>query len=175
MMRAESATLQPLLPRAMPAMSTPFRRLLGTGVLCAVSVCQAAGPPRGLGDGNGSGPVLTREQLRECVAQQSRIAASHAEAVKAHATLGAEQAQLEELGKQLASQAGAVDLNNVDAVAAYNAKVLARQQQADAYAAKAAAVEAQGAALQTRQTEFLKGCDNRRFDPKDAAAVGIGK
>ena len=151
------------------------RRLLATALLCACALGQAAGPPRGLGDGNGSGPWLTREQLRACVTQQSQIATAHAEALKAHAALDAEQTRLDQLGQQLGAQAAEVDLKNVDAVAAYNAKVQARQQQADAYAAKASEWQAQGAALQTQQAEFLKACDNRRFDAKDAAAVGLGK
>jgi hypothetical protein len=40
---------------------------------------------------------------------------------------------------------------------------------------KAARLGAQGEALQAQRAEFLKACDNRRFDAKDAAAVGLAK
>ncbi|MEO7151616.1 MAG: hypothetical protein ABIX46_07900 [Burkholderiaceae bacterium] len=173
MMRARCATPSPSHP--MTASTSALRHCLGAAALWLAVSAQAADLPRGLGDGTGAGPLLTREQLRECVAELSRIEASHAEALKAHAALDAEHARLSDLGKQITDEAPGVDLKNVDAVAAYNAKVQAREQQADAYAAKAARLNAQGVALQAQRGAFLKNCDNRRFDARDAAAVGIGK
>jgi len=154
------------------------RRPLLISMLLLCAAVQAADPPKkapSVGDGKGTGALLTRDQLRDCLMREEGLKSRHAQATQLQTSLGAEQTELDRLAAALKEQAGSVDLKNAEAVAAYNAQVQSRQKLADDYNARAAQFNAQSQALQDEGEAFRKACDNRRFDDKDAAALRSGK
>jgi hypothetical protein len=126
----------------------------------------AAAPPAA-----GARPMLTPEQLRDCLAQKERLQRDAEAALKAKADIDAEKAEIGRIDSQLGEQASGVDRTNADALAAYNAKVAARNQRADAFQVKATAYNKDADALNASREAHVAACDNRRYENREPAAA----
>ncbi|KNZ30944.1 MAG: hypothetical protein AD742_19975 [Methylibium sp. NZG] len=138
----------------------------------------AADPPRQGSFGvksKAGGPLLSRAELRECMARDERVRTQAAATVKLQAQLDQEKAEVTRLGATLKAQMEALDRTNAEAVNAYNEQAQAFDKRVDAYNAGTPAFNAKVETLQREREAFAKGCENRRFDEKDEIAIRNGK
>ena len=112
-------------------------------------------------------PLLTQEQLRDCLAQKDKVAKETEAAVKSRAEVDAQKAEIDSTGKALEDEATTLDRTSEDAVAAYNAKVIARNTKVDAYRARAEAYNVEADRVLATKDAYEKACANRRFDDRD--------
>ena len=158
-----------------------FNTLLKSIVLactCAVlASAHAADPPKegSFGKSKAGGPLLSRAELRDCMARQARVRAQSDETVKLQAELDRERAEVTALGSALKEQLAALDRTSADAVAAYNLQAQAVDKRAGDYNALTPAFNAKLEALKSERDVFAKACENRRFDEKDEIAIKNGK
>ena len=66
-------------------------------------------------------PLLTQEQLRDCLAQKDKVAKETEAALKSRTEVDAQKAEIDSSGKALADEATTLDRTSEGAVAAYNA------------------------------------------------------
>ncbi len=158
-----------------------FNALLKSIVLactCAgFASAQAADPPKegSFGKGKAGGPLLSRAELRDCMARQGRVRSQSDETVNLQAELDREKAEVTALGAALKEQLAALDRTSADAVAAYNLQAQAVDKRAGDYNALTPAFNAKVEALKSERDAFAKVCENRRFDEKDEIAIKNGK
>jgi len=112
-------------------------------------------------------PLLTPEQLRDCLAQKEKLTKETEAAVKSRGEVDAQKAEIDSSGKALESEAASLDRTSEGAVAAFNAKVLDRNAKVDAYRARADAYNAEADRVLATKDAYDKGCANRRFDDRD--------
>lgn len=137
----------------------------------------AADKPReaSFGKGKASGPLLTPAQLRDCLTRQERLRAGTDETTREQTTLTANKAEIDRLGLALKEQMATLDRRSVDAVAAYNAQVEARDKMIDEYQEAVPAFNLKVESLKAEQAGFTKACENRRYDENDEIAIRKGK
>ena len=143
-------------------------------LLCA-AVSQAADKPASFGKGKATGPLLSRAQLRECLAQQGRLQTLSADASKLQAGMAADEAEIKRLDAAHKEKFVSLDRTSAEAVAAYNTESQQLDKLIDAYNANTPAFNAKVEALQAERTSFAKDCDNRNYDEKDELAIKNGK
>ncbi|HSC62822.1 MAG TPA: hypothetical protein VLD35_04255 [Caldimonas sp.] len=112
-------------------------------------------------------PLLTPEQLRDCVAQKEKVTKDTEAAVKSKAAVAAQKAEIDSTGKALEDEAATLDRTSEDAVAAFNAKVIERNGKVDAYRARAEAYNVEVESVLAAKDAYEKACANRRFDDRD--------
>jgi hypothetical protein len=127
------------------------------------------------GTGKGAGPYLTKEELRNCLAEQPRLARQDADLKKERADLDGVKADIARGGDDLKSQLETLDRSSAEAVAAYNDKAQARDRQIDDYQAKVTAFNARVDTGQSEHANFDKACQNRRYFEEDEMALKKGK
>lgn len=146
-------------------------------LLLATPAGHAADKPKeaSFGKGKASGAFLTREQLRGCIAQQTRLALQDAELQKDQAALAAAKAELASSGAALKPELEALDRTSADAVNAYNERAAARDQRIDEYEARVPRFNERVETVRIEREAFAKGCDNRRYFEDDEIAIRKGK
>jgi hypothetical protein len=146
-------------------------------LLLALFAAHAADQPKqsSFGKGKPSGPLLTRAQLRECLAQQERVRVQTEETVKLQAGLERDKAEIARLGVSLKEQLAALDRSNAEAVDAHNTQAQAHDKMIDDYEARVPQFNAKVESLQAQRAGFTKGCENRRYDEVDEIAIKNGK
>jgi len=112
-------------------------------------------------------PVLTPEQLRDCMAQKEKLGKDTDAVVKAKAAVAVDKAEIDSTGAALNEQATTLDRTNADAVATFNAKVLERNGRVDAYQARVAAYNSDAETVLSAKEAYEKACANRRYDDRD--------
>jgi hypothetical protein len=147
---------------------------------CALLACaagQAADNPKesSFGKAKVGGPPLTREQLRQCLAQQSQVKSLDAELATQQTTLASDKAAIVRSGEVLAEQGAALDRTQPDAVAAYNERVLARDKAIDELQARGAQFNTRVGEMQAQREAFAKACNGRSFFETDEIAIQKGK
>lgn len=139
--------------------------------------------------GKPAGKLLTRDQLRQCLANQVVLKQQDAELVKAQAALDADKAAVAKLDAEQAQQEAelqaeraTVDLKDEAAVTAFNAKLAQRgdvegrrsQMVAD-YNAKLAPFNALVQSVNQSRDAWQAGCADRDYDEADYFAIQRGK
>jgi len=112
-------------------------------------------------------PLLTQEQLRDCLAQKDKLAKDTEAAVKSRGEVDAQKAEIDSSGKALQDEATTLDRTSEGAVAAYNAKVTERKAKVDAYRERAEAYNVEADRVLASKDAYDKACANRRFDDRD--------
>lgn len=112
-------------------------------------------------------PILTPEQLRDCLARKDKLATDTDAAVKAKAAITAEKAEIDSSGAALEEQATTLDRTSEDAVAAYNARIIERNGRVDAFRARAAAYNSDADNVLAAKEAYEKACADRRYDDRD--------
>ena len=155
------------------------RRAIGLTLVLflASAFALAADKPRtgSFGKGKTNGPLLTRAELRECLALQERVRLLGESVVATQVELDREKTAIAQRGAALGEQLATLDRTSADVVNAYNADVQAHDQRVDAYNAQTPAFNAKVEALQAGRTQFTRACENRDFDEKDEMAIRKGQ
>lgn len=150
-------------------------------LLCAADLPQAAAAANDklrlgmFGSGKPVGPLLSRAELRECLALQGRIKRGNEAAAADREQLEKEKAELMRQGDELKAELAALDRTSVEAIEQYRAHALARDKAIDAFEARTTEFNARVAALGEDRAGFSQRCDNRRFDELDETAIRNGK
>jgi len=139
--------------------------------LCAALSAQAGSYPKG----KGSGPLLTRDELRQCMALHDRTRTQRDEITRLQQQIAQDKDEIMRRGDALKEQMIWLDRYSEPAVAQYSEQALARDKMIDAYEARVAAHNAQADALKNDSAAFAKSCENRRYDEKDEQAIQKGK
>lgn len=150
-----------------------FALALGLANLAAA----AAEPARAgsFGKGKSNRPLLTRAELRDCLATQDRVRQIGERVVADQAALDKEKTSIKQDGAALAERLAALDRTSTEAVNAYNADAQAHDQRVNAYNASTPAFNAQVDALKDARARFTGACENRDFDEKDEIALRKGQ
>ena len=127
------------------------------------------------GKGKTGGPLLTRNQLRDCMSQQQRIAVQGNEALALQSEFERDKAELQRSGLALKEELAALDRTSAELVDQYNAKAASRDKMIDDFEARASAYNLRVQQLKTEREAFAGACENRRFDEKDEIAIKSGK
>jgi hypothetical protein len=128
-----------------------------------------------LGGGRGSGPLLTREELRSCLIEQDALGQSRDEVARDSRTIDDEKAELARAGTALKDDLDKLDRTNADAVQAHVAKAQAHDQRIDAWNAKLPAFNERVQALQRRQARWKTDCADRRYRENDLILLQMRK
>jgi hypothetical protein len=159
-------------------------RIFPLSAICLLAALLAAAPawaaepkPKeaGFGKAKSGDPMLSKAQLRDCLAQQAKVKTQDDEMESKKAALAAEQAELGRLGESLAGQLAALDRTSAEAVSAYNEQAQARDKRIDAHGANVDQYNARAAALNTEREAFAKTCNNRRYLEDDETALKKGR
>jgi hypothetical protein len=136
----------------------------------------AAEPARAgsFGKGKSNRPLLTRAELRDCLATQERMRQMGDRIVADQAALDKEKAAITRNGAALAERLAALDRTSAEAVNAYNADAQAHDQRISAYNVSTPAFNTQIDAMKEARAKFTGGCENRDFDEKDEIAIRKG-
>jgi len=149
-------------------------RGLGRAASCAVLLAALVSPGAHGADKKAAAPppapktpLLTQEQLRDCLAQKDKLAKDTEAAVKSRGEVDAQKAEIDSSGKALQDEAATLDRTSEGAVAAYNAKVTERKAKVDAYRERAEAYNVEADRVLASKDAYDKACANRRFDDRD--------
>ncbi|MGH6612262.1 MAG: hypothetical protein ACRECQ_18615 [Burkholderiaceae bacterium] len=138
-------------------------------LVAGTALAQPQGKPREatLGGGSGSGPMLTREQLRECLVEQDELKTARDRLARETQQIDAEKAEIAGASAALKDEEGKLDKTNADAVKAYVEKAQAHDQRIDAWNAKLPAVNERVRGLQERNDKWRGSCADRRYKEDD--------
>ncbi len=120
-------------------------------------------------------PLLTREELRACMAAQTKMHEQREELTKLQGQLTAEKEDIVRTGSELKEQLAALDRTNREAIVAYTEANAARDKRIDAFELSSTAYNDKVQASETADAAYKKDCENRRFDEKDETAIKKGK
>lgn len=164
------------MDRSSSLLAGAFALCAALGLSTQAAAQTAPKPSQGtFGQGKGSGPLLTRAELRQCLAQQENLRKSDDELRRERQALDDEKAELVRLGTELKEQLAALDRSSQEAVDQYNARAAARDQRIDVLEARMTPFNARVEAAAAERASFGKRCDNRRYDERDEIAIKNGK
>ena len=147
-----------------------------TGESLPVAKAVGAAPREGsLGKGTSTLPTLTREELRQCLAEQDRIKKEGAELAQAQANMDKERADIERLGTELQADKAKVDTTDEAAVAAYNDRARQRTQRVEEFKAGAVRFNERVDKLVVDRQSYAAKCADRRFFEDDYEAIKAGQ
>jgi hypothetical protein len=119
--------------------------------------------------------LLSRAELRECLARKERIRVQSEETLAQQAQLVRDKEEIVRRGAELKDKLAALDRSSQEAVDQYNVEAAGRDKLIDAYEAATPAFNTKVEALTAQREAFVKACDNRRYDEKDELAIQRGK
>lgn len=127
------------------------------------------------GSGKGAGPLMTRAELRECLAIEARVLDGTQSAAREREQLEKEKAELIRQGDALKAELETLDRTSAEAIEAYRSRVQARDKAIDEFDVRSDSFNTRVGALDADRSTFKQRCDNRRFDQADEAALRKGK
>jgi aspartate oxidase len=128
-----------------------------------------------MGKGTSPLPILTKEQLRQCMAEQERIRKENAELAQAQEQMDKDRAEIERLGKEIETEKPKVDTSDESAVNAFNERVRQRIKMVEDFKAAVPAFNQRVDKLGVDRQAFATGCADRRFFEDDLAEIKAGK
>ena len=153
-----------------------FRALLAGALLIAISSHAADKPKEAtFGGGKGSGAFLTKNQLRDCMAQQATVKQTSADMQAMQDKLNADKADIGKAGETLKADLEALDRTSPEAVNAYNERAVARDKRIDEYQQQVDQFNGRVDAVRAEREAFSKACENRRYFEDDEIAIRKGK
>ncbi|MEO8278291.1 MAG: hypothetical protein ABI564_01295 [Ideonella sp.] len=116
-------------------------------------------------------PLLTREQLRDCMALQARNKDLAAEVTRMQTEVTAQTDEVKRDGEALRADMATVDRSNAEAVNAYNLRAANRSRQVADFEGRVADFNAKVQAFEDGRAGYARTCENRKFDEKDEKAL----
>jgi hypothetical protein len=162
----------------LPAMRLPVVLSLALTATSLVGEASAAGDKLRLGifgNGKGTGPLLTRAELRECLTLQERVRSGSEVAVRDRDQLEQEKSALMRDREDIKAALERLDLANAEAVEQHKARAKAHDLAIQDFSARSDAFNGRIGSLESDRAGFKQRCDNRRFDLVDEEAIRKGK
>lgn len=128
-----------------------------------------------LGGGSASGPVMTKDELRQCLAEQDRLKQETADVVATQKKLAADRAEIDRTSAALDADRPNVDVSNKEAVDAFNARLQAKGKLVADYQAAAPAFNQRVDKLDADDKAFTKNCRDRRYFEDEYDEIKAGK
>lgn len=149
----------------------------GTAKPPAKSAAKAGAKQRegSFGGGSASGPMLTKDELRQCLAEQDRMKQETADVVATQKKLAADRAEIDRVSAALDADRPNVDVSNKEAVDAFNARLQAKGKLVADYQAAAPAFNARVDKLDADDKAFTKNCRDRRYFEDEYDEIKAGK
>lgn len=122
-----------------------------------------------------SGPVLSREQLRSCVAQQNRLNSESAWLDQLEAGQKLKAAELERLEQAISQREPLVDKYSQESVDSFNALIKKQRKLVAAYNESLPAYNAEVDKYKISQQGFNTNCAGHAYYENDMQAVIAGK
>lgn len=157
---------------------------LVAAALAALSLTAQAGDPAPSkkgnvlslgGQGKGGGKLLTRDELRECLAQEKRLKTMNEEIRSLQADLDGDTAEIGKRAEELKQAIATVDRTSQEAVDAVKAKAAEQDQRVDAYNAKLGPFNVKAQAVENERAAFSSNCHDRPYSEIDYFAIQRGK
>lgn len=127
------------------------------------------------GQGKGAGPLLTKAELRDCLALQERVRGGSQEALRERDELEKRKAELLREREDIRAALDKLDVADAQAVEQHKARALAHDQAVEAFGTRSGAFNGMVGALEADRASFQQRCDNRRFDQADEEALRKGR
>lgn len=158
-------------------LNSTLKHALLVSALFVAGAAHSADKPKeaSFGKGKASGPVLTREQLRQCLTQQTQVRNEESELVRLQTSLNTDKAAIVRSGEVLAEQGAALDRSKPELVTAYNELVLARDKAIDELQARGAQFNERAGAAGVQREAFARACEGRSYNETDEIAIQKGK
>ncbi len=128
-----------------------------------------------LGTGTASGPMLTKDELRQCIAEQDRLKKETSEVVTTQQKLAKDRTELERVSAEIDADKPKVDLSNKEAVDTFNARLQAKGQFVTDYKAAASQFNDRVDKLDADDKTFTKNCKDRRYFEDEFDEIKAGK
>lgn len=128
-----------------------------------------------LGGGTASGPMLTKDELRQCLAEQDRLKQETTDVVATQNKLSKDRAEIDRVGAEIDADRPSVDLSNKEAVDAFNARLQAKGKMVADYQAAAPAFNQRIDKLDADDKAFTKNCRDRRYFEDEYDEIKAGK
>jgi hypothetical protein len=128
-----------------------------------------------LGSGAGSGTLMTRDELRQCLDEQDRMKQETAAIVSTQAALAKDRAEIDRVSSAIDADRASVNRSDQAAVDAFNERWKARTKLIEAYQAAAPEFNRRVDKLDADQQAYAKNCKDRRYDEKDFNALKAAK
>jgi hypothetical protein len=120
-------------------------------------------------------PMLTRDELRQCLRQEDELKAGNSRLVDEQSAIDAEAKELSQAETALKAEREGIDATSAEAVAGFNARLVALRERADAYRSRALAFNEGVNAHQARHKVWVGDCGGRSYDEIDYFAIQRGK
>jgi hypothetical protein len=134
------------------------------------------GPREGaFGKGTSTQPILTRDQLRQCLSEQDRIKQEGAELARQQAQIEKDRSEIERMGTELEAGKASLDASDEAAVTAYNERVRKRAKMIEDFKAAAPVFNARVDKLVVDRKAYADACADRRFFEEDYDDIKAGK
>ena len=151
--------------------------ILALAVLAPLAAGAADKPKKegSFGATKANGGYLTKEQLRNCLAQQTRSSEHDEGLQQARDTLATTKGEITRDGEALKARLETLDRSSAEAVSDYNEQARARDQQVDELQARIGAFNERVEAAKSQREAFAKECSHRRFFEEDEIAIKQGR
>ena len=132
------------------------------------ATAQQSKPREGtIGGGAGSGPTLTRDQLRDCLVEQDALKTAREPLAREAQAIDGEKADIARAGAALQEALDKLDRTNEEAVKAHMAQAQAHDQRIGEFNAKLAPYNERVRAMQARTERWKGSCADRRYREDD--------
>lgn len=148
-----------------------------TAKAAAKSTAKPAAKPRegSLGGDTAAGPILTKDELRQCLAEQDRLKRETADVVANQQKLAKDRAEIDRVGAAIDADRSTVDLSNKEAVDAFNARLQAKARLLADYQAAAPAFNQRIDKLDSDDKAFTKNCKGRKYFEDEYDEIKAGR
>jgi len=128
-----------------------------------------------LGTGKTGGKLLTREELRACMATQTRHKSEREALSQREKALDKQRVEILAEGEAITAARDTLDRTSEEAIKGFNERVLARDARIDDYNRRNAALVADATAWQAAANQWKTQCGDRRYREDDEIAIQRGK
>ena len=168
--RSRLARLAHIVPALCCAVS-----LLSASLVHAADKPKEAAASKSKGKAPAKSLLLTREELRECMAAKERMRVSREETLNLQDQLTKDKDEIERTGNELRERLTTLDRTNKEAIDKFNADTAARDELIKSLTARSEPFNAKVDALTAERAAYSKACENKRFDEDDEKAIKAGK
>ncbi len=124
-----------------------------------------------LGSGKRGGKLLTREELRACMATQAKLKRDREALGQREKPLDREKAEIVAEGESIKAARETLDRTSEEAIQAFNQRVLDNDARVDDYNKRNAALKADATAWQAASDQWKTQCGDRRYREDDEIAI----
>jgi vacuolar-type H+-ATPase subunit I/STV1 len=163
------ATKTPGRSRGLPLLTAALAALLLIQPAVAQDKASTKTPPKATTKSKAN--LMTRDELRACMDEQDGLQVTRTKINQEQGALDQQKAQVQAMDAELQKKIAAFDRTDETARKALEDEATKRDEAADAYNARLAALREQVARFDTGRQAWVDRCTNKDFDEMDEAAI----